>query len=136
VEQLLMAPSASPIRVLIADDHRFFRESLCQSCKLEEDIQVVGEAENGQEAVELARHTRPDVILMDLEMPILDGVQATRLITKNNPETRVIVLTIHPQDKAVRAALKAGARGYLSKGINEQALIKAVRAVYLGKGLT
>lgn len=130
-----MASSASPIRVLIADDHRFFRESLSQSCELEEDIKVVGEAKNGQEAVELARRTRPDVILMDIDMPILDGVQATRLITQDNPETRVIVLTVHQQDKAVRAALEAGARDYLSKGINEQALIKAVRAAYLGKGI-
>ena len=130
-----MVPNTLPIRVLIADDHRFFRQSLSQSCELEEGLEVVGEAENGQEAVELARRTRPDVVLMDIEMPVLDGVQATRLITKDNPETRVIVLTIHQQDKAVRAALEAGARGYLSKGIDEQALIKAVHAVYLGKSL-
>ena len=130
-----MVPRALPIRVLIADDHRFFRQSLRQSCELEKDFEVVGEAENGQEAVELARRTRPDVIVMDIEMPGMNGVQATGLITKENPAARVIVLTTHQQDNAVRAALKAGAWGYLLKGGDERALIEAVRAVYLGKGL-
>ena len=129
-----MAPSAFPIRVLIADDHQFFRSSLRQSCELEEDLEVVGEAENGREAVELARHTRPDVVLMDIEMPVLDGVRATGLITHKDPKIRVIVLTTHPQDETVRAALQAGACDYLSKGVGEQALIAAIRAAYRGKG--
>ena len=129
-----MAPSTSPIRVLIADDHRFFRNSLRRSCELEDDFEVVGEAENGQEAVELARRTQPDVILMDIEMPVLDGVRATSLIAGENPAARVIVLTTHQEDHAVHAALQAGAWGCLVKGGDERALIEAVRAVHRGKG--
>jgi DNA-binding NarL/FixJ family response regulator len=129
-----MVPSTLPIRVLIADDHRFFRESLRQSCELEEDLEVVGEAQNGREAVELARRTRPDVVLMDLDMPVLDGVQATGLIVKEAPQTRVIVLTVHPLDQDVRTALSAGACDYLPKGVDEQALVAAIRAAHRGKG--
>ncbi len=96
-----MAQSVFPIRVLIADDHQFFRRSLRRACELA-DFDIVGEAENGQEAVKLAHHTHPDVILIDIEMPVLDGVQATKLITKENPEARVIVLTMYQQDETVR----------------------------------
>lgn len=120
-----------PIRLLIVDDHQFFRWGLRLACELE-GFEVVGEAENGQEAVELARRTQPDVVLMDIEMPILDGVQATALITQENPGSRVIVLTVYQDDEYVFEAIKAGAWGYLLKGVDEQGLIEAVRAVYRG----
>jgi DNA-binding NarL/FixJ family response regulator len=121
-----------PIRLLIVDDHQFFRWGLRLACELEEDFDVVGEAENGQEAVELARRTRPDIVLMDIEMPILDGVQATGLITEENPETRVLVLTVFQKDEYVFEAIKAGAWGYLLKGVDEQALGEAIRAAHRG----
>ena len=124
-----------PIRLLIADDHRLFRRGLCQICEAWSDFEVVGEAENGQEAVDLARRLKPDVILMDINMPILDGVQATRLITEDNPSVRVIILTMHRQDQYVFEAMKAGARGYLLKDIDQHELAGAVRAVYRGEAM-
>ncbi len=123
------------IRVLIADDHRLFRQGLChvfEGCK---EIEVIGEAENGRQAVGLALRLKPDVVLMDINMPGLDGVQATHLITEANPATRVIVLTMYRQDQYVFEAIKAGARGYLLKDIDEHQLIEAIFAVQRGEAL-
>jgi NarL family two-component system response regulator LiaR len=125
----------SPIRLLIADDHRLFRRGLCQICEILGGFEVVGEAKNGQEAVDLACRLKPDVILMDINMPVLDGVQATRLITEENPSARVIILTMYRQDQYVLEAIKAGARGYLLKDIDEQVLVDAVHAVRRGEAM-
>ena len=124
-----------PIRVMIADDHRLFRVGLRQVCETLGGFQIVGEAEHGRQAVELAQHVHPDVILMDINMPILDGVEATRLITEVVPTARVIMLTIHRQDRHVFDAIKAGARGYLLKDVDERDLIDAIRAVHQGAAL-
>ena len=124
-----------PIRVLLADDHRLFRQGIRQICEILGGFEVVGEAENGQEAVEAARKLQPDIILMDINMPLLDGVQATSVITRNNPGTRVIVLTMYRQDQYVFEAIKAGARGYLLKDADEQELLDTVHAVYRGEAL-
>ncbi len=125
----------SPIRVLIADDHRLFRQGLRQICETVGGFEVVGEAENGQEAVELAQRLRPDVVLMDIRMPVMDGVEATRRITACAPSVRIIILTMYRQDQYVFEAIKAGARGYLLKDIDEQELMDAVRAVHRGEAL-
>jgi DNA-binding NarL/FixJ family response regulator len=125
----------SPIRVLIADDHRLFRQGLRQICEIVGRFEVVGEADNGQEAVELTCQLEPDVVLMDINMPVLDGVQATSLITQDHPSARVVILTMYRQDNYVFEAIKAGARGYLLKDADEQDLIDAVRAVHRGEAL-
>jgi DNA-binding NarL/FixJ family response regulator len=125
----------SPIRVLIADDHRLFRQGLRQICEVLGGFEVVGEAANGQEAVDLARSMRPDVVLMDIHMPVLDGVQATSYITEVNSSVRVVILTMYRQDRYVFEAIKAGAQGYLLKDTDEQDLVDAVRAVHGGEAL-
>jgi DNA-binding NarL/FixJ family response regulator len=125
----------APIRILLADDHRLFRQGMRQICEILGNFEVIGEAETGEEAVHLAQELQPDVILMDVQMPLLDGVQATRLITENNPAIRVIILTMYRQDRYVFEAIKAGARGYLLKDADEQELVEIVRAVHRGEAL-
>lgn len=125
----------SPIRVLIADDHRLFRQGLRHVCQAAGGIEVVGEAENGREAVRLAQELKPDVVLMDIRMPDLDGVEATRQITAHDPTVRIVILTMYREDQYVFEAIKAGARGYLLKDVDEQELVEAVRAVHRGEAL-
>ena len=127
--------SSSSIRVLIADDHRIVRQGLRHVCELAGDLTVVGEAEDGQEAVKMARQLQPDVILMDINMPLLDGVQATQRILETDLPTRVIILTMFRQDRYVFEAIKAGARGYLLKNVDEDDLVDAIRAVHQGEAL-
>jgi DNA-binding NarL/FixJ family response regulator len=125
----------STIRVLIADDHRIVRQGLRHVCELADGLTVVGEAENGREAIKLTQKLHPDVILMDINMPLLDGVQATSFIVEAESSARVIILTMYRQDRYVFEAIKAGARGYLLKDIDEQDLIAAIRAVHQGEAL-
>lgn len=123
------------IRVLIADDHRIVRQGLRHVCELAGDLCVVGEAEDGQEAVKQARQLEPDIILMDINMPLLDGVQATQRVAETGLPTRVIILTMFRQDRYVFEAIKAGARGYLLKDVDEDDLVEAIRAVHRGDAL-
>jgi DNA-binding NarL/FixJ family response regulator len=125
----------STIRVLIADDHTLFRRGLRQFCQDEGHFQVVGEAHNGQRAVELAHQLRPDVILMDLKMPVMDGVQATWRIMEDMPNARIIILTVYREDDYMFEAIKAGACGYLLKDVEEETLIQAIQAVHRGESL-
>jgi DNA-binding NarL/FixJ family response regulator len=125
----------SGIRVLLADDHTLFRQGLRQICEIKGGFQVVGEAENGSEAVRLAAELEPDVILMDINMPELNGIEATTQIVQSEPEARIIVLTMYRQDHFVFDAIKAGARGYLLKNTDAQDLVNAVRRVYQGEAL-
>jgi DNA-binding NarL/FixJ family response regulator len=123
------------IRILIADDHRLFRQGLRQICEVKGEFAVVGEAENGEQAVELAQRLQPDVILMDIRMPVLDGVQATRLITTENPNLPVIVLTMYREDHFVFDAIRAGASGYLLKDVDADEVLDAVRVANRGDAL-
>ena len=121
------------IRVLIADDQRVVREGLAMLLGLIEDVEVVGAAADGAEAVELARQSSPDVVLMDLRMPALDGAEATREIRSSLPETQVLVLTTYADDDSLFPALQAGARGYLTKDAAAEEIEQAIRAVAAGR---
>ncbi|MFI7025995.1 response regulator [Micromonospora sp. NPDC049900] len=121
------------IRVLLADDQPLVRSGIAMLLAAEADIEVVGECDDGAAAVELARRIRPDVVLMDVRMPGTDGVAATRQITADAAEVRVLVLTTYHVDDAVRAALRAGASGFLLKDAVPDELTMAVRAVAAGE---
>lgn len=116
-----------PIRLLIADDHVIVREGL-RMFLTEEDIEVVGEAANGVEAVALAAALKPDVVLMDLVMPELDGIQATQRIREVSPDTRILILTSFADDRNVHEAIRAGALGYLLKDVLKPELLRAIQA--------
>ena len=121
------------IRVLIADDQRAVREGLAMLVGLAEDIDVVGAAANGAEAVQLAGEFHPDVVLMDLRMPEMEGAEATRRIRAAQPDTQVIVLTTYADDDSLFPALQAGAHGYLTKDASAEEIERAIRAVADGQ---
>jgi DNA-binding NarL/FixJ family response regulator len=120
------------IGVVIADDQRAVREGLAMLVGLTDDIEVVGTAANGIEALEVARDLRPDVILMDLRMPEMDGADATREIHATLPDTRVLILTTYADDDSLFPALQAGAQGYLTKDASAEEIERAIRAVAEG----
>jgi NarL family two-component system response regulator LiaR len=122
-----------PFRVLIVDDHAIVRRGTRALLAETEDIEVVGEAGNGQEAVERAEALQPDVVLMDLVMPGMDGIEAIRTITSNQPQTRILALTSFAADDKVFPAIEAGALGYLLKDVYPEDLVKAIRQVYHGE---
>ena len=124
-----------PIRLLIADDHHFYRQSLAKICQIKGGFEIVGHASNGYEAVQQARCLKPDIILMDLCMPIVDGVEATRVIKEIEPRVRIIILTAYRQDAYLFEAIKAGAQGYLFKDVDIHDLREAIEAVYRGETL-
>lgn len=124
-----------PVRVLIADDHTLFRDGLRALLASIPDIAVVGEASSGREAVRLAIDHQPDVILMDIQMPDLNGIEATRQILRASPHIGIIILTMFQDDDSVFAVMRAGARGYVLKGADQAVLLRAVRAVANGESL-
>jgi two-component system, NarL family, response regulator LiaR len=123
------------IRVLLVDDHAVVREGLRTFLELQEGIEVVGEAEDGEQALAEAERLRPDVILMDLVMPVLDGVGAMRELRQKLPACRVIVLTSFAEDDRLLPAIQAGAAGYLLKNVQPKELARAVRAAHAGEAL-
>jgi two-component system, NarL family, response regulator LiaR len=123
------------IRVLIADDHAVVRQGLRTFLELQRDIEVVGDVADGEQAVAAVRERRPDVVLMDLVMPRLDGVEAMRVILGERPATRVIALTSFLDDDKVLPAVRAGAAGYLLKDVEPQELVRAIRTVQAGESL-
>lgn len=123
----------TPIRVLLVDDQPLFREGVHTLLSLQPDLEVVGEADNGEEALRLAARLRPDVVLMDLQMPVLDGVEATRRLRLTQPDCRVIALTTFDDDEYVFEGLRAGAIGYLLKDTPSVKLLEAIRAAARGE---
>lgn len=128
-----------PIRILIAEDQLLVRQGLAALLKAE-DVQIVGEAEDGAAAVDMAKSLRPDIVLMDLSMPVLDGVEATRRLKRAAPQVRVLILTVANCERRVAEALAAGADGYALKRLGHEELMAAINSVrmgrqYLGPGL-
>ncbi len=124
--------STTPIRVLIADDHPVFRDGLASLLEPHPDIEVVARAADGAEAVALVATHRPDVVVMDLQMPVLGGIEATRRIVSAHPDTRVLVFTMGEDDGTLLSAVRAGARGYLVKGAAQDEVTRAISAVHAG----
>lgn len=120
------------IKVLIADDHALLRQGLCRILELEKDIKVVAQAADGNEAVALAEALHPDVVLMDINMPGLNGLEATERIKEVAPESKVLVLTIHADDEYVFKVIQAGASGYVLKDVDPSNLAEAIRTVKEG----
>lgn len=120
-------------RVLLADDHKILRQGLRTLLEQEKDIQVVGEADNGRLSVELTGELAPDVVIMDVAMPDLNGIDATRRITEADPRTRVLALSMHSDGRYVRGMLQAGARGYILKDCAAEELTHAIRTVMAGQ---
>mgnify|MGYP001614608128 CR=1 FL=1 len=124
--------SEKRITVLLADDHKFFRKGLRKLLEAESDIEVVGEAINGRQAVAMTRKLRPAVVIMDIAMPLLNGLDATRQICQTVPETKVLILSAHNDDAYVERAKALGAAGYLIKHTNADCLSEAIREVHKG----
>jgi DNA-binding NarL/FixJ family response regulator len=123
------------IRVLVADDQPLMRTAYDMTLRGEADMELVGEAADGQEAVEQARRLRPDVILMDVRMPVLDGVEATRIVGAEDPSVRILILTTFDLDEYVVEALRAGASGFLLKDVRPDELVQGIRIVARGDAL-
>ena len=123
------------IRILIADDHPIVREGLAKVLSQEDDIKVVGQASNGSEAVSKAKELHPDIILMDLQMPVMDGVEAMQRIKEEAPDIGIIILTTYDTDDYIFRGIEAGARAYLLKDSPPEEVLKAIRAVHKGESL-
>jgi two-component system, NarL family, response regulator LiaR len=129
-----MTPS-SPIRVMLVDDHTMVRRGLATFLKVYDDLELVGEAPDGETAVQLCDRVLPDVVLMDMVMPDVDGVTATRLIRQRFPTVQIIALTSFKEEGLVQSALQAGAIGYLLKNVSAAELAQAIRAAHAGRGM-
>ncbi len=125
-----------PIKILIADDQRLFRQGLMSLLEQEEDLVVVGEAADGQDAFTLAQKVNPDIILMDVEMPKLDGIKATEMILERNRDVRILMLSVYNEDERVVAALRAGASGYILKDADHTEFVRIIRGTHAGKKVT
>jgi DNA-binding NarL/FixJ family response regulator len=126
-------PADSPITIITADDHPLIRDGLAAVIHAENGLRVVAEASNGEEAIEAYARLHPDIVLMDLRMPVMDGLTATRAILGEDPNARIIVLTTYDGDEDIHRALSAGARGYLLKDMMRTDLLGVIRAVHRGQ---
>jgi NarL family two-component system response regulator LiaR len=124
---------SQPIRILLADDHVMLRQGTAEILCKEADIEVVGEADNGQQAIDIALRLRPDIVVMDVRMPVLSGIEATRRIRETMPEVQVLVLTAYDDDQYIFSLLQAGASGYLLKTAPVNELVDAIRLVRSGE---
>ncbi|MBT2727214.1 response regulator transcription factor [Bacillus sp. ISL-75] len=123
------------MRILIVEDHPMFRDGLQKMLETVEEFNVVGEAASGEEAVELAEQLKPNIILMDINLPEMSGIEATKRIVPTNPDIGILVLTMYDDDSSVFAAMRAGARGYLLKEANRNEIVRAIQAVSEGEAI-
>lgn len=122
-----------PIKIIISDDHQLFRDGIANLLSSSPQIEIVAQAENGSEVIEKAMQLKPDIVIMDLSLPNINGVDATRILNKELPKTKVLVLTMHAEKNYIKEALEAGAYGYLFKDCSYDQLIEAINTVYRGK---
>jgi RNA polymerase sigma factor (sigma-70 family) len=127
--------TTEPLRILIADDHLLFRDGLRALLASDPEMELVGEASSGDEAIVLAATTQPDVIIMDIQMPNLNGIEATRRIVNASPHIGILIVTMFDDDPSVFAAMRAGARGYILKGAKHDEMLRAIRAVGSGEAI-
>lgn len=130
-----MPKNKEKIKVIIADDHGLFREMLYHTLSEEDDIEVIGEAVDGKEAIELTRKLKPDILLLDISMPRMDGLEATDILNKECPQTKIVILTATDNDDYVFKLVQSGAIGYLLKDTSTENVIKAIRAAHSGESL-
>ena len=130
--EMMRGGRSGRIRVLLADDHQLLRQAMRVMLEMSEQLEVVAEASDGREAVEMTDRLKPDIVLMDLAMPGLNGVEATSQIVRQNPRTKVLIVTGYVDDQRVLAALRAGSHGYVVKRSDVNELLLAIQAVYLG----
>jgi len=124
-----------PIRVLIVDDHQLFRDGLRALILSAADMAVAGEAATGKDAVQAAAESKPDVVLMDIQMPDMDGIEATQALIENDPGLNILMVTMFEDDQSVFKAMRAGARGYILKGAKHDEMLRAIRAVNSGEAI-
>jgi NarL family two-component system response regulator LiaR len=123
------------IRIIIADDHIIVREGTCELLEQEEDMEVIAQAGDGEEAVRLVAELKPDIAILDIAMPVMDGIDATRRIRSDNPDTRVLILSAYDDDQFIVRLIEAGAAGYLLKNIHRRELISTIRAIFEGESV-
>ena len=130
-----MSRQVNKIKVIIADDHVLFREGTRNLIEHEKDLEVVGEASDGQEAIDLVNQLLPHVVLMDIAMPVVNGIESTKIIKAQHPSTAVLILTAYDNDQYIMALLEAGAAGYLLKNVSGSNLVNAIRSVHAGEAV-
>lgn len=125
-----------PIKILIVDDQRLFRQGLRSLLEQEKGLEVVGESGDGQDAFTMVQETKPDIILMDIEMPKLDGIHAARLILERYPHIKILMLSVHNEDERVISAVRSGASGYIMKDADHKEFIRIIKSTYAGERIT
>ena len=128
--------NTNTISVILADDHPLFRQALKMCFRRQQDIQVIAEASNGEEAVNLTRQLKPDIVIMDIAMPKLNGIEATKEILRIIPDTLILVLTVHTDNETAIRIFRAGAKGYLIKNASGKQVVQAVRSLYFGEAIS
>jgi len=132
-KNLVLGKRIVKTRVLIVDDHKMFRDGLKMTINHETDMEVVGEAENGQRAIESASELQPDVILMDVKMPVMDGIEATRQIHAKMPGIKILAFSMYSDNSFISGMMRAGAVGYITKGDDSEEMYKAIRRVAVSR---